>query len=72
MIGELDIFGVYVPAPLVLMLIAYLLNIVVRAIFTRVGLYRFVWHRSIFDLGIYVFLLAGVVLISHHFVATPT
>ncbi|MGE8578903.1 MAG: DUF1656 domain-containing protein, partial [Burkholderia contaminans] len=50
MIGEIDIFGVFVPAPLVLMLIAYLINIVVRAVLERVGFYRLVWHRSIFDL----------------------
>ncbi len=70
MIGEIDIFGVFVPAPLVLMLIAYLINIVVRAVLTRAGFYRLVWHRSIFDLGIYVFVLAAVVIASHHFVAT--
>ena len=57
MIGEIDIFGVFVPAVLVLMLVAYLLNIVIRAVLTRVGFYRFVWHRSIFDLGIYVLVL---------------
>ncbi|MXN77683.1 DUF1656 domain-containing protein [Burkholderia sp. 4701] len=70
MIGEIDIFGVFVPAPLVLMLIAYLINVVIRAGLTRIGFYRFVWHRSIFDLGIYVFVLAAVVIVSHRFVAT--
>ena len=64
MIGEIDIFGVFVPAPLVLMLIAYLINIVVRAVLERVGFYRLVWHRSIFDLGIYVFVFAAVVIVS--------
>ncbi|MBR8136002.1 DUF1656 domain-containing protein [Burkholderia cenocepacia] len=70
MIGEIDIFGVFVPAPLVLMLIAYLINIVVRAVLEHVGFYRLVWHRSIFDLGIYVFVLAAVVIVSHQLVAT--
>ncbi|MBN3785381.1 DUF1656 domain-containing protein [Burkholderia sp. Ac-20353] len=70
MIGEIDIFGVFVPAPLVLMLIAYLINVVIRAGLTRIGFYRLVWHRSIFDLGIYVFVLAAVVIVSYHLVAT--
>ena len=70
MIGEIDIFGVFVPAPLVLMLIAYLINIVVRALLERVGFDRLVWHRSIFDLGIYVFVFAAVVIVSHHLVAS--
>ncbi|MBN3732960.1 DUF1656 domain-containing protein [Burkholderia sp. Tr-20390] len=52
------------------MLIAYLINIVVRAVLERVGFYRLVWHRSIFDLGIYVFVFAAVVIVSHHLVAT--
>ncbi|CAG9197620.1 alpha/beta hydrolase [Burkholderia vietnamiensis] len=42
----------------------------VRALLERVGFYRLVWHRSIFDLGIYVFVLAAVVVVSHHLVAS--
>jgi Protein of unknown function (DUF1656) len=67
MIGEIDIFGVFVPAVLVLMLIAYLINLVIRRVLTRIGFYRFVWHRSIFDLGIYVLVLGTVVVLSHRF-----
>ncbi|MEY8169817.1 DUF1656 domain-containing protein [Burkholderia multivorans] len=70
MIGEIDILGVFVPAPLVLMLIAYLINVAVRTVLDRIGFYRLVWHRSVFDLGIYVFVFAAVVIVSHHFVAT--
>ncbi|RQH06492.1 MULTISPECIES: DUF1656 domain-containing protein [Paraburkholderia] len=67
MIGEIDIFGVFVPTVLVLMLIAYLINIVVRKVLTLIGFYRFVWHRSVFDLGIYVFVLAAVIVVSHRY-----
>ncbi|MEW9582769.1 DUF1656 domain-containing protein [Paraburkholderia sp. DGU8] len=65
MIGEIDVFGVFVPAVLVLMLIAYLINLVIRAVLARVGFYRLVWHRSIFDLGVYVLVLGLVVVVSH-------
>jgi hypothetical protein len=68
MIGEIDIFGVFVPAILVLMLIAYLINLVIRTLLGRVGFYRLVWHRSIFDLSIYVLVLAVVVVVSHRFI----
>ena len=54
--------GAINPWLFVLMLIAYLINIVVRAVLERVGFYRLVWHRSIFDLGIYVFVLAAAVI----------
>ncbi|CAE6690329.1 DUF1656 domain-containing protein [Paraburkholderia aspalathi] len=68
MIGEIDIFGVFVPAVLVLMLIAYLINLAIRTVFERAGFYRFVWHRSIFDLGIYVLVLGLVVVVSHRLI----
>ncbi|MGF6239406.1 uncharacterized protein YebE (UPF0316 family) [Paraburkholderia sp. GAS38] len=68
MIGEIDIFGVFVPAILVLMLVAYLINLVIRALLARTGFYRLVWHRSIFDLGIYVLVLGLVVIVSHRFI----
>jgi hypothetical protein len=32
-----------------------------------IGFYRLVSHRSIIDLGIYVFVLAGVIIVSHRF-----
>lgn len=68
MIGEIDIFGVFVPAVLVLMLVAYLINLAIRTVLDRVGFYRFVWHRSIFDLGIYVLVLGLVVVVSHRLI----
>ena len=65
MIGETDIYGVYLPAVLVLMLVSYLFCLIVTRVFARVGLYRFIWHRSIFDLAIYVIVLGIVVIVSH-------
>ncbi|MDR5796220.1 DUF1656 domain-containing protein [Caballeronia sp. LZ008] len=69
MIGEIDILGVFVPAVLVLMFIAYLLNQAIRNVLARVGFYRFVWHRSIFDLGIYVLVLGVVVIVSQRLIS---
>jgi hypothetical protein len=68
MIGEVDIFGVFVPALLVLMFVAYLINLVLRTLLARTGFYRFVWHRAIFDLGIYVLVLGLVVIVSHRLI----
>ena len=65
MIGEIDIYGVFLPAVLVLMLVSYLFCLVITRVFARVGLYRSVWHRSIFDLAIYVIVLGIVVIVSH-------
>ncbi len=68
MIGEIDIFGVFVPSILVLMFVAYLINLVIRTMLARTGFYRFVWHRFIFDLGIYVLVLGLVVVVSHRLI----
>jgi protein AaeX len=59
-IGEFDIYGVYVPAFAIYAAIALLLQIVIMRILDACGFYRMVWHRALFDLTIYVIVL-GVV-----------
>ncbi|WP_118181231.1 DUF1656 domain-containing protein [Paraburkholderia phosphatilytica] len=68
MIGEIDVVGVFVPAILVLMLIAYLINLGIRTVLARIGFYRLVWHRSVFDLALYVLVLGLVAIVSHRIV----
>jgi hypothetical protein len=61
MTGEFDIYGVYFPAFAVFAAVAFLLQVVViNRFLNAVGFYRWVWHRALFDLAIYVILL-GVV-----------
>ena len=60
MIGEFDIYGVYFPAFMIFAGVALLLQIVVKRFFDAFGVYRFVWHRPLFDQAIYIILL-GVV-----------
>jgi protein AaeX len=57
MIGEFDVYGVYFPA---FAAIAFVLQLVLKRLLDACGVYRFVWHRALFDLAIYVILL-GVV-----------
>ena len=60
MIGEFDIYGVYVPAFAIYAAIAFLLQIAIMRLLDARGFYRLVWHRALFDLAIYVIVL-GVV-----------
>ena len=60
MIGEFDIYGVYVPAIALYAAIALLLHIAIMRLLDACGFYRLVWHRALFDLTIYVIVL-GVV-----------
>ena len=60
MIGELDIYGVYIPIFVVVAAVAFLLQILLKRVLDACGLYRFLWHRALFDLAIYVILLGLV------------
>jgi len=60
MIGELDIYGVYVPIFVVVAAVAFLLQILLKRVLDACGLYRFLWHRALFDLAIYVILFSLV------------
>ena len=64
MIGEFDIYGVLIPALLVWLVAAYILYAVVRAALSAAGAYRFIWHRPLFDIALYVILLGAVVFVA--------
>ncbi|MDY7565648.1 DUF1656 domain-containing protein [Pseudomonas sp. RTC3] len=66
MIGDLDISGVIVPTLMVLMGITYLLYLVVHALLTRAHFYRLVWHRALFNVGLYAVLLGAVDTLSRY------
>lgn len=60
MTGHLDIYGVYVPLLLVVMLATYLLNSLLTRGLRRLGFYRWVWHPPLFNLALYLILLGGL------------
>jgi len=64
MIGEFDIYGVLIPALLVWLVVAYGLYVAVRTVLSAAGVYRFIWHRPLFDLALYVVLLGAIVFIA--------
>jgi hypothetical protein len=66
---EIDVFGVLVPTLLLWLLVTYALCAMLRPVFQRIGLYRLVWHRALFDLALFVCLLGGVVYLSSEFLS---
>lgn len=60
MIGEIDLFGVFLPPLLVWLGIGLLLSAATRWVLLRLGLYRYVWHRPLFDLALLVILTGAV------------
>ncbi|MFO1071791.1 MAG: DUF1656 domain-containing protein [Geminicoccaceae bacterium] len=63
MIREIDLLGVYVSPMLAFMAAALLLWLALRRVLERTGAYRYVWHRPLFDVALYVVLLGAVVLL---------
>jgi len=66
---EFDLYGVYVPATLVWMLVAFAITAGVRAVLDRFGFYRLVWHRSLFNFSLYILVLGAIVALL---VETPS
>ncbi|WP_353191195.1 DUF1656 domain-containing protein [Pandoraea pnomenusa] len=64
MSGEIDIYGVFVPTLLALMVVAFVLTGALRFLLARIGFYRLVWHRSLFNLAVYIIALGGIVVIA--------
>ncbi len=44
--------------------------IAVRKLLERWGAYRFIWHRSLFNLALYVLLVGGIVFLGNVFFGT--
>ena len=60
MIGEIDLYGVFVSPLLIWVAIALPLTAILRRVLARIGLYRFVWHRPLFDLALLVMMVGAV------------
>jgi hypothetical protein len=70
MIGEIDIYGVFVPILLVWGVIALLITAVLRRILARIGFYRLVWHRPLVDLSLLVIIMAVVAAVFPLWIAS--
>ncbi|MFM0340412.1 DUF1656 domain-containing protein [Paraburkholderia fungorum] len=62
--GEIDIYGVFVPTLLVLMLAAFGLTSILRGLLVRCGLYLRVWHRSLFNASLYIIVLGSLLALA--------
>ncbi|HTW25573.1 MAG TPA: DUF1656 domain-containing protein [Acetobacteraceae bacterium] len=66
MIHEVDFYGLLVSPMLIWAAIALPVSALLRRLIGRAGLYRFVWHRPLFDFALLIIVLGGVVgIISH-------
>jgi hypothetical protein len=64
MIGEVSLYGLYVPPLLLLALLALGIVGVLKRVLARLGLYRLVWHPALFDLALFVIVLGSLSLLT--------
>lgn len=61
-LDTIDLFGFYLPAPLIWAALAVLPCALLSWGLRRLGFYRLVWHRALFDMALYVIILGGAIL----------
>jgi len=59
-----EFLGFYLPPLLLWASAALILFAVLRRLLEWLGFYRFVWHRSLFNLALYVLLLGGIAFLG--------
>ena len=65
MLAEVDIYGVYVPVFLLLATAALAATRLFSHLLGKAGLARFIWHRAMFDLAMFVMITrAGLFLLE--------
>jgi hypothetical protein len=64
MIGEVDVYGVFVSPLLIWVLASLPIVVLLRRLLARAGFYRLVWHRPLFDLAMLIVVLGGVVAVT--------
>ncbi len=59
--GEFDLFGIYLPPLMPACMIAWPLTLLLYRALNRVGFYRFVWHRPMVNLALFVLVLGAAI-----------
>lgn len=57
MIGEVSLYGLFVPPLLLLTLVALVVSRVLTLVLAKIGFYRLVWHPALFDFSLFVIVL---------------
>jgi hypothetical protein len=60
MIGEVSIYGIYLPPLLLLALAALVVTRLLKLALGRTGAYRAVWHPALFDFSLFVIVLGAL------------
>ena len=60
MIGEVSLYGLFLPPLLLLALAALLVTSVLKSVLARTRFYRVVWHPALFDFSLFILVLGAL------------
>jgi hypothetical protein len=60
-----EFLGFYLPPMMLWAAVAVIPFVILRWLLERFGFYRLVWHRSLFNLALYVLLVGGTVFLGN-------
>ena len=63
MIKEINLYGIYIAPFAGYMVISMIIFLPIRYCFDRIQIQKWVWHRALFDMAVYVIILSLVGLI---------
>jgi hypothetical protein len=64
MIGEFNLYGVFIPSLMAWSVVAAALTALIRGVLRLAGAYRLIWHPALFDLALFVIVLGGVITLA--------
>ena len=63
MIGEINVYGIYIPWGILMLLGAIGVTRIISHTLARFGFYRFVWHPALFDFAVFIIVMGCFFLI---------
>lgn len=67
MTGEIDVYGLFVPALFIYLTIAFVLQVAVGRLLIRSGMHHHIWHPPLFNFALFVIFLGGTVTAAQWF-----
>jgi len=66
MIGEVSLYGLFLPPLLLLALAALFVTGMLKLVLAKTRFYRVVWHPALFDFSLFILVLGALAYFTRH------
>ena len=66
MIGEVNVYGLFLPPLLLLALAALVVTRLFKLVLARTAFYRVVWHPALFDFSLFILVLGALTYLTRN------